>query len=136
MLSIRTKFKIILLLPLEIIWLLVYRLSSQRHKIDMDLDRFCEVHLSESAEMNRYLKLLHELLVYPEFRTLFLFRIGRSRYFLKYILPKGQTNLSFCVPKDCFGGGLFIQHGFSTVWIKRSKWYILIYNSFYCPLLI
>lgn len=114
MVSIRTKFKIILLLPLEIIWLLVYRLSSQRHKIDMDLDRFCNVHFGRVADNYRCLRLLQELIAFPEFRTLFLFRLGRIRHIMKYLMPKGQNNLTFCVPNDAFGGGLFIQHGFST----------------------
>lgn len=114
MVSIRTKIKIILLFPVELLWLLVYELSSQRRKIDMDLDRFCQVHFGQVPVKNRCLRLLQELIAFPEFRTLFLFRLGRIRHIIKYLMPKGQNNLTFCVPKEAFGGGLFIQHGFST----------------------
>lgn len=104
----------IFLFPFEILWLLAYRLSSQRHKIDMDLDRFCEVHLGTSAHKYRCLKLLHELVGYPEFRTLFLVRLGKKRHLIKYFMPKGALQLSFDLPREKLGGGLFIQHGYCT----------------------
>ena len=80
----------------------------------MDLDHFCKVHLGEIPQKHRIYQLLRELIVFPEFRTLFLVRIGKIRHVVKYFMPKGQTNLTFCVPADMFGGGLYIQHGFST----------------------
>lgn len=113
--SLKAKCKLLLYVPVEWIWILVYRFSSQRVKIDMDLERFCQVHYRCSVGSKQLLLLLLEIAVGTgEFRSLFLFRIGKSRHFLKYLMPKGAVLLGFDVPREKLGGGLFIQHGYCT----------------------
>lgn len=105
----------ILFLPIAWIWFLAYFFSAQRNKMDMDLNRFCEVHIGHVPEnYHRYLHLYRELIVFAEFRTLFLYRIGKIGHIIKSFMPKAQNNLTFSVPRDKFGGGVFIQHGFAT----------------------
>lgn len=116
MVSIRTKIKIVALLPVSWIWLLAYHMSSQRDRIDMDLDRFCEVHHGCLPGRKKFYYLLSELSgdAGKEFRSLFLYRLGKKRYFLRYIMPSGAMMLGFDVPREKLGGGLFIQHGYCT----------------------
>lgn len=58
--------------------------------------------------------LIWVLLKYPEFRTLFYHRIGKTRSLLCRYLP-GRTNLYIMTPADRIGGGLYIGHGWGTV---------------------
>lgn len=121
MISFRTKAKMVLFLPVEWIWLLAYRCSSQRSKINMDLERFCMVHNGCHPGNKFIYYLLSELAgEYNEFRSLFLHRIGKKRHFLKYLMPKGAVMLGFDVPREKLGGGLFIQHGYCTDLSARS----------------
>ena len=113
--SLKTVAKMILFVPIAWIWFLAYFLSSQRKKIDMDLDRFCKVHIGHVPEnYYRYLHLYRELVGFAEFRSLFLFRMGKMGHIIGLLMPKAQTNLTFSVPRDKFAGGVFIQHGFAT----------------------
>lgn len=113
--SLKAKLKLLFLFPVEWIWLLCYFYSSQRFKIDKDLDHFCQVHYRCKPDSKRLLILLLELAAGTgEFRSLFLFRIGRLRHFLKFLMPKGAVMLGFDVPREKLGGGLFIQHGYCT----------------------
>lgn len=116
MISTRTKVKMVFSLPWAWIWMLAYRLSSQRDKIDKDLDRFCLVHNGCHPGSRRLYYLLAELVSDGgnEFRSLFLYRLGRKRHFLKYIMPSGAILLGFDVPREKLGAGLFIQHGYCT----------------------
>lgn len=109
----------ILFLPVEWIWLLAYRTTSQRKKIDMDLDRFCEVNYGYAPKRYRWVYLLNELMGTSEFRSLFLFRLGRWHYFYRFFMPKRQS-FGFDVPREKLGGGLFIQHGHGTSLSARS----------------
>ncbi len=113
--SLKTVVNMILFVPVAWIWFLAYFLSSQRKKMDMDLDRFCKVHIGHVPDnYHRYLQLYRELIVFAEYRTLFLYRIGKIRHIIKFFMPRAQNNLTFTVPRDNFGGGVFIQHGFAT----------------------
>lgn len=116
MISIRTKLKMALSLPISWIWISAYKLSSQRKKIDMDLDHFCHVHNGCLPGNSRIYYLLAELVSDGghEFRSLFLYRLGKKRHFFKYFMPKGAILLGFDVPREKLGGGLFIQHGYCT----------------------
>lgn len=80
----------------------------------MDLNRFSKVHIGCVPTRGRKMRLLKELIGFAEFRSLFLYRIGRIRYLIKYLMPKGAVQLGFDVPREKLGGGLFIQHGFCT----------------------
>lgn len=108
-------------MPVAWIWLLVYLCSSQKMKIDMDLDSFSKVHIGRIPKKGRKLRLLKELIGYAEFRSLFLYRIGKKRHLIKYFMPRGAIQLGFDVPREKLGGGLFIQHGYCT---DLSAWAI------------
>lgn len=121
MVSLRIGTRLVMFAPLAWIWLLAYRYSSQREKIDMDLDRFCQVH-SRCLPGNKRLYYLLTELVSPEgeFRSLFLYRLGKIRHILRYLMPKGVIKLVFDVPREKLGGGLFLQHGYCTDLSARS----------------
>lgn len=106
----------ILFSPVEWTWLLVYHFSSQRNKIDQDLNRFCQVHNGCHPGKKRIYFLLAELASCGggEFRSLFLHRIGKVRHLIKRTMPRRTPLLSFDVPREKLGGGLFIQHGYCT----------------------
>ncbi len=111
----------ILYAPVAWIWILVYLFSSQRQKIDMDLDRFCKVHIRQVPLKNyRCLNLIRELLFFAEFRSLFLFRLGKVKLVIKLFMPQKAIQLNFDVPREKLGGGLFIQHGYCTDLSARS----------------
>lgn len=116
----KTKIRLIIFLPVAWIWLLCYKLSSQKSKINMDLNRFREVHIGYVPNKHRVYHLLLELVGFAEFRSLFLFRIGKKRHIIKYFMPKGAVKLAFDLPREKLGGGLFIQHGYCTDMSARS----------------
>ena len=132
-------------LPIAWIWVLAYKTSSQRDKIDQDLDRFCQVHNGFLPGNKRFYYLLAEIMSDggAEFRSLFLFRIGRKRLFIKRLMPRGAVLLGFDVPREKLGGGLFIQHGYCTdlsareigehCWINQRV--TIGYKGDYCPII-
>ena len=108
--------KMIIFLPVEILFVLLYVFSSQRKKINMDLEAFARHHHRTVTNRNRLLILLLELMWVVEFRKLFLYRIGGiARY-----LMDSRVTVGIDVPRDKFGGGLYIQHGFGIVVSARS----------------
>lgn len=109
--------QMIILLPVELIWILVYFTNSQRNKIDMDLDTYA-VHQHRES-MNRLLLLVMNLMWSSDFRKLFLYRIGEARSIVKFLMGRG-VSIGFDVPREEFGGGLYIQHGHGTVISARS----------------
>ena len=122
MVSNRTKIRIILFSPVEWIWLLAYRFSSQRSKIDKDLDVFCKVHHGCLPGNRRIYYLLDALAGsgIGEFRSLFLFRLGKKRHIIKRLMPRQVPMLIFDIPREQLGGGLFLQHGYCTDLSARS----------------
>ena len=109
--------KMIICLPVELIWLLVYFTNSQKAKIDMDIDVFTK-HQGRTG-YNRLLLLMLNLMWNAEFRRLFLYRIGDCRVFMRFLMGRGSS-IGFDVPREKFGGGYYIQHGFCTVISARS----------------
>lgn len=112
--KIKSWVKLILCLPLGWVWLVLYLFSSQRTKIDMDLDAFCKVHIRRVPTKHRMFHLWRELVGFAEFRSLFKFRLGKIRHLIGWMMPHGVAHLGFDVPRDKVGGGLFIQHGYCT----------------------
>ena len=110
------RLKEILLLPFMIIPLLAYRKSTYRDRLEMDVDRFWQIHYGKKPK-NYDLGIIRELTYCVEFRNLFYFRLGRigrilsqcSLFFLKKMLL-----LRFGIERKNLGGGLFIQHGFNS----------------------
>lgn len=103
--------QMIILLPVELIWLLVYYTNSQKSKIDMDVDAFAK--FQGRSSYPRVLLLLADLMWVSEFRKLFLYRIGDIRVFVKPLMGRG-ARIGFDVPREKFGGGVYVQHGNET----------------------
>lgn len=63
---------------------------------------------------NKHIILLSYLLLFrPEFRNVFYIRVGILKYFLCYLPP--LRSLYINTPSTNIGGGLYIEHGFSTI---------------------
>ncbi len=91
--------------------LAAYLRSPARGTIYADVLRWRQelgLHLTE-REM-----LFHLLTWYPEFRSLFYFRLGHAGQALSR-LAKGMPTLHFAMDRDRVGPGLFVQHGFATI---------------------
>ena len=111
--------KLIILVPVELIWLLVYFTSSQKKKIDMDIERFARHQQRPCTDKTRWILLILNLMWVAEFRKLFLFRIGGAAVIMRFMMAKG-TAMGFDVPREKFGGGFYIQHGHGTVISAQS----------------
>ena len=86
-------------------------LDMQNETINMDIDRWKAVlHL----EGNRKQVLRHLLSSFKEFRNLYLFRNGNRRFYRRLVRLLYRPLDSLYITTAKIGGGLFIQHGFST----------------------
>ena len=92
------------------IFILLIRLSSERTKIMMDGQAWCtwKQMLFNTFNMCRL------FIGYREFRSLLYYRIGGIHYIISWLFPK-LDSLYITTPRDHIGGGLIIQHGFSTI---------------------
>ena len=111
--------KMVILLPIEMIWVLAYYFSSQKPKIDMDIERFAKAQRRSVEGYRRIMVLVLNLMWVPAFRTLFLFRIGPMSFILARLMGRGIA-FGFDVPRDKLGGGMYIQHGFGTLLSAKS----------------
>jgi serine O-acetyltransferase len=97
------------------------RLSDQRVLIDADVERWWEV---ISPPCRRSDALLWFLARYPEFRTLFYYRLRRGNAVgsaageIARHLWRGEPTLHLVSSE--IGPGLFIQHGFATIVAARK----------------
>lgn len=67
-----------------------------------------------NLKYNNILSFVSLLFIFPEFRSVFYWRLGKwARYFFWY-LP-GRTNLELFTPSSRVGGGFYIGHGWGTV---------------------
>lgn len=94
---------------------LVMRLSCERTKILMDGQAWCEW---KQLPFN-IINMCHLFVAYREFRTLFYYRIGYLRFILEWLFPR-LNSLYITTSRENVGGGLVIQHGFSTI-ISAAK---------------
>ena len=103
-------FNFIRILPHLACW----GVSRNKEVIEQDLQRWSEIVLNvKPATMRKRLyAFLRLMTILPEYRSLFLYRLGLAGYFLAP-LCRPMTNL-YITTKD-IGPGLFIQHGFSTI---------------------
>jgi serine O-acetyltransferase len=97
--------------------LLLLRLSSQRSIVEADLARWETVLLKSDPRPSMTWLFLYFMTHYPEFRSLFYFRIGGARRLVEFLCPPMQTLLFRTGP---IGPGLFIQHGLCTIITARS----------------
>ena len=101
---------------------LAYKGSRQRKEIKTDLDRWREVTSDRVNPEKNDLFLMNRLLMTQEpFRNLIQMRLKKPPFTIKSIIHYGIARIlwkplnSLYISTYEIGGGLFIQHGFSTV---------------------
>ena len=98
--------------------LLIYRTLPASSRFHADLTRWIEV-IDQAAAVEpgtRLWKFIEYFSRMPEFRSLFYYRAPRARLFS--LLSKPCPSLF--IHTDDIGGGLFLQHGFSTIILAES----------------
>lgn len=102
--------------------LLIYLMSPQKGKVKQDLCQWETRHKYDlrsslglfSFLSDRRLSLLSYLLLFrPEYRNVFYIRVGILKHLLFYLPP--LKSLYINTPNSSIGGGLYIEHGFSTI---------------------
>jgi len=101
------------------VWL--YRHSASRSVIEKDVHRWLDIVMNaEDKAYANWNGIVWLLWKYPEFRSLFYYRIKRERRLitrplleLAKFIYKPPDSLYIATPS--IGAGLFIQHGFSTI---------------------
>lgn len=98
--------------------ILLFIFSLDREKIEKDIDRwnkrFCDASFEEKDKMIKSLILL--LSFRKEYRNVFLHRIRKQFPILFHVCNFLSPRLnSLYIPTPLIGGGLFIEHGFSTI---------------------
>jgi serine O-acetyltransferase len=95
----------------------LYALTSQKQTITLDVQRWLQ--LLDKNVNQPIIGLLFLLAMYPEFRSLFYYRIRKDNPVLKLLAMVIQAVYKGCPALYIWareiGPGLFIQHGFSTV---------------------
>lgn len=91
--------------------LLVYAVSKNKALLSYEIEKWIESH-HLPYRRSLFINLINLLASYPEYRSLFYFRTGKSWL---SVFSKGQNNLEFYTESDKIGKGLIIWHGFSTV---------------------
>lgn len=110
---------------LKSIHVMLFNRSSQKKVIEADVHRWLQIanpEQSNGSMLENFTYLIH---TYPEFRTLFYYRLGTyTKFWSKSLLALAKA---LYMPKDTLyiytpsiGPGLFIQHGFSTI-ISAAK---------------
>lgn len=93
--------------------LIAFYFSPQKELIKKDLDRWAELKKCEYKSI--WNRMNWFFLYYPEYRNLYYSRIRRDLFIFSKILPLFYKPLPLLyIFVDDIGGGLFIQHGFST----------------------
>jgi serine O-acetyltransferase len=105
------------------LWL--FRISSERSIIEKDIERWMMLTGSCRQGAVTENELVRLIAGYPEFRTLFYYRIAREHKLgarmlleLAKLCYRGLESLYILTPS--IGPGLFIQHGFSTIIAAES----------------
>lgn len=95
------------------LWLayVAFSVSKEKEKIYMDIEMWNSI---KKLSGTNWRCLAYYMLVYKEFRNIFLYRIRTTIFvaIVKVLFPPMETLYLAC-PE--IGGGLFIQHGFSTI---------------------
>ncbi|WP_332238869.1 serine O-acetyltransferase [Sporolactobacillus sp. KGMB 08714] len=102
---------------------ILYKGSRERNKIDEDINAWIEQNFPDCKNLSVFLKLHILLFEVKEFRNLFYMRIGRGKILkkiLKTFIYAPMDSLYLNTESSKIGGGLYIQHGFSTIVIAKS----------------
>lgn len=104
------KLKIILniprILPVWVVYKILRLIKAEVRKIDADVNAW-----KEWKSVNS-LPFFHLFVQFPEFRNVVYYRIGIIKYLIKWLYPPLNSLYIWC---PNIGGGLMIQHGFSSV---------------------
>lgn len=103
------KLIAIIYFPLALPHLLVFILSKERTIIE-DINRWNQCTSIRSS--HRWWTFWQLIVFFPEFRTLFYYRLGKLGMVLNLFLRRHPV--CYIAVKQ-MGGGCFIQHGFSTI---------------------
>lgn len=107
-------FNLVRLSPFLVLW----RLSANRGLIDLDLSRWGEAFLGRPpgapARLQDFLKLMS---VYPEYRSLFYFRVGGIASLFWFLCPPLGCML---LHAGSIGPGLVLQHGIGAVIVAEK----------------
>lgn len=94
--------------------LLFYYFAPQRKIILEDIKRWVEI---KGCAETGTLSFITLMTFYREFRNVFYYRIGNYRYILRLCCDEEKTLFINC---KSIGGGLYIEHGFSTMILAES----------------
>ena len=101
----------VILFP-HIITFLCLKMNSGGGKLKADLNRWKQIKGLE--QKSEFYALLLLLMIYPELRSVFYWRLGKLATFFFFWMP-GRANLHL-VTKPCnVGGGFYVGHGWGTV---------------------
>jgi serine O-acetyltransferase len=99
------------LVPAGLLWWA----SKRRSTIEKDVDRWRQVYYpDQQAGWTTWVNLMAR---FPEFRSVFYFRIGWPARLVQWLL-RGESTLHIAT-RD-IGPGLFIQHGFATIIVAKK----------------
>lgn len=99
-------FNALRLVPATILW----RSSPQREVINSDIARWTAILFKDKGPLwVAWVRLMGN---YPEYRSLFYYRLGWRQYLVRAIC-RPESTLHIC--SSDIGPGLFFQHGFATI---------------------
>lgn len=96
--------------------ILAMNISKEKNIIKQDIERWVKIENIEYLHYSTWKYLHWFMLFYPQFRNLFYYRINKHNKIISKILRifYKPYNTLF-IEADSIGGGLYIQHGFSTI---------------------
>ncbi|MEH2061169.1 MAG: serine acetyltransferase [Nostoc sp.] len=102
--------------------LILFIVTTKKEVILVDVRRWAKI--VELSDTSDWVNLLYLLYKYPEFRSLYYYRIKKGNFlglvlmhFIKLFYKECPSLFLYC---DHIGCGLFIQHGFSTIVNAKS----------------
>lgn len=101
----------VILLP-HIVTFLCLKMNSGGGKLTTDLHRWKQIKgLEQKSDVYALLLLL---MIYPELRSVFYWRLGKLAKFIFFWMP-GRANLHLVTKSRNVGGGFYVGHGWGTV---------------------
>lgn len=94
--------------------ILIFKFCRNKYLILKDIQRWAEILKFNSNDITMFVKLLSS---HKEFRNIFYYRIGFLGSILKRFYPGERT---LFINSKFIGGGLYIEHGFSTIILAHS----------------
>ena len=89
--------------------LMIYASSKHKSLIQSDVQRWLQIREYKFSPVQGLIFLLQ---TYPEFRSIFYFRIGNIKYFIKWYCPPRRNMV---IGTETIDGGFYIHLGYSSV---------------------